>query len=152
METSSHFPDSFYRVTVKGLYVRDDTVLLIKDSTCFIGGTQVTRWELPGGGMDFGETFTDALVREVREEMGIEVTQVADKPTYMWTFKKLNSRNMEWYYILPLAFSFDVHDLTITPTSECQEARFFTKEELQKLALNDQLEEFRTMFDPKDFI
>ncbi|MDA2803327.1 (deoxy)nucleoside triphosphate pyrophosphohydrolase [Nocardiopsis suaedae] len=31
------------------------------------------RWELPGGKVDPGEAETDALVRECREELGVEV-------------------------------------------------------------------------------
>jgi 8-oxo-dGTP diphosphatase len=31
------------------------------------------KWEFPGGGVEFGETLQQAIVREVREEYGIEI-------------------------------------------------------------------------------
>ena len=31
------------------------------------------KWEFPGGGVDFGEKLKDAIVREVREEYGVEI-------------------------------------------------------------------------------
>lgn len=30
-------------------------------------------WEFPGGAVEFGETLSDALTREMREEFGIEI-------------------------------------------------------------------------------
>ena len=48
----------------------DGDVLLIRRS-------DNGRWALPGGGHDLGESISDTVVREVREETGIEV-EVAD--------------------------------------------------------------------------
>ncbi|EPD55421.1 NUDIX domain-containing protein [Streptomyces sp. HGB0020] len=49
-------------------FVRNDAgqVLMIRRS-------DNGRWALPGGGHDVGESISDTVVREVREETGIEV-------------------------------------------------------------------------------
>nr|WP_225316390.1 MULTISPECIES: NUDIX hydrolase [Haloferax] len=50
---------------VAGLSERDGSVLLVR---------QDGRWVLPGGGVESGETKTEALVREMREETGLDAT------------------------------------------------------------------------------
>ena len=38
-------------------------------------------WDLPGGGVDFNEKRSDAIIREVKEEMGIDIDVVAEMQT-----------------------------------------------------------------------
>jgi ADP-ribose pyrophosphatase YjhB (NUDIX family) len=57
------------RVAAYGLVEDGDRVLL----TRLRRGDGEGRWTLPGGGLDFGERPADAVVREVREETGLDV-------------------------------------------------------------------------------
>lgn len=50
---------------VAGLCRRDGAVLLVR---------QNGQWVLPGGGVESGESKTEALVREMREETGLDAT------------------------------------------------------------------------------
>ncbi|KAB1196002.1 MULTISPECIES: NUDIX domain-containing protein [Haloferax] len=50
---------------VAGFCDRDGSILLVR---------QDGKWVLPGGGVESGESKTDALVREIREETGLEAT------------------------------------------------------------------------------
>ncbi len=70
---------------VAGVLLRDDKILFLHRKKMPEPGT----WALPGGKIDFGETPVAALVRELREEIGIEadvgsligVTSFVDAPT-----------------------------------------------------------------------
>ena len=56
------------RIRVAAIVLNEDQVLLVKHRK---GGQ--SYWMLPGGGVDWGESLTEALVREVGEEVCIEI-------------------------------------------------------------------------------
>lgn len=59
-------PDYLFRISVKGLIVnKEGKVLVVKE-------TGRGSWDMPGGGMDHGETIKDALARELYEEVGLK--------------------------------------------------------------------------------
>jgi 8-oxo-dGTP diphosphatase len=146
MEHSIEFPDSFHRVTIKGLCVRDGKILLAHESPEVSG-----YWELPGGGLDFGEDIKTGFEREVQEEMGLIVTKMSKSPVYVWTHKYENRRNLDWYYAFVVAYRVEFENLDFTPTPECQELRFFSPEDLKNVVLAGQTNELLRIFDPKDF-
>ncbi|HEY5383393.1 MAG TPA: NUDIX hydrolase [Candidatus Paceibacterota bacterium] len=152
-QDSLDFPNAFYRVTVKGLCVRDGKILLVHDYSGHSATDPGSEWELPGGGLEFGENFQDALKREVQEEMGLKVSWIDEKPTFVWTTKHSTGRWMEWYWVCSVMFRFEVEDLNFTPSIECREIKFFSKEDLQNniADLASQVVPLAERFNPQAF-
>lgn len=143
---SKDFPDSFYRVSVKGLFVRDNKILLLKEPLELSG-----QWELPDGGLDFGEDPHRGLKREVEEELGLKVTSISKYPVYVWSAYFEHRRNIDWYYSMVLAYRIELDSLEFTATPECEDIKMCTKAELDQLDLFLQIKALREHFNPEDF-
>lgn len=68
--------DMPYGLTVRGVIKNDnDDILVVKRHPK--SRTDPEMWELPGGKVEKGEDFDVALVREIKEETGLDV-EIAD--------------------------------------------------------------------------
>lgn len=136
MEIRNHF----YRISVKALVLSEsrDKFLIVKEVD--------DRWELPGGGLDWGATPQEDLSREISEEMGVTVTWIAEHPSYFLTCQ--NSKNEFW--MANVLYEAKLESLDFTPSEECTEVRFVNAEELKKLDVHGNLKIFGEMFDPEN--
>ena len=55
-----------FQVAVRAIIKRGDQILLVSENEDY--------WVTPGGYVDKGEEITEALKREVKEELSVEVT------------------------------------------------------------------------------
>lgn len=58
----------------RAFIVRGGTVLLIRESKAYAGGTNIGKYDCPGGKLENGEDFRDALLRETLEECGLHIS------------------------------------------------------------------------------
>ncbi|NTW30536.1 MAG: NUDIX hydrolase [Candidatus Moranbacteria bacterium] len=101
-------------------------------------------WELPGGGLDFGENPQQCLAREIQEEMGLEVVHIAERPKYFLTATRRDGQG----WIANIIYEVRVADLDFVPSDECVEIRFFTAEEASMENLLPHVTEFVKLFNP----
>ena len=74
--------DIVQRIAMKAVIVnKQGQVLILREAATYGDGTQRGRYHMPGGRLEAGENFEDALRREVREETGLEVD--IDYPVYV---------------------------------------------------------------------
>jgi 8-oxo-dGTP diphosphatase len=59
-----------FNIRVYGILINDFREVLLSDETR--NGYAFTKF--PGGGLEFGEGFKDALIREFKEELNLEIT------------------------------------------------------------------------------
>ncbi|QQR64698.1 NUDIX hydrolase [Candidatus Kaiserbacteria bacterium] len=135
MEIRNHF----YRISIKALILNEsrDKFLIVKEED--------GRWELPGGGLDWGATPHQDLPREISEEMGVKVTWIAPHPSYFLTCE--NSNREIW--IANVLYETTLESLDFTPSDECTEVRFVNKDEIDGLDVHANVIILGDMFDPK---
>lgn len=84
-------------VGVYGLILNEDKVLLIKKGR----GAYTGKYDLPGGKIEFGETQTEALRREIDEETGLkcEKFELIDALSHRVQWKKENGETEDLHHL-----------------------------------------------------
>lgn len=69
-------------LSVKAMIFHDGRLLLLQKNDA----EGLHHWEFPGGGLNFKEDFEMGLLREVKEETGLDITLEA--PAGIWSYQK----------------------------------------------------------------
>ena len=75
--------DEFVQFAQKAIIIKDNKLSMIKKTTKDLNNPE--RWEIPGGRKQVGETLDEHIIREVKEEVGLDV--VPKNIFDLWEFK-----------------------------------------------------------------
>lgn len=120
-------PSPYYRVATRAIIFDDQKRMLVMEN-------QEGEIELPGGGIEFGETHPDCLKREIREELGAELVGLGP---FVCIYQGRGSRGIMY---MRIAFRAELasHDFSL---SEMKRAWFVSQPELLQLDLRPAGEE-----------
>jgi ADP-ribose pyrophosphatase YjhB (NUDIX family) len=119
--------DSLYRVAVRALIVSDNKMLAVKELD------KGDWWAIPGGGVAYGESLKDCLLREIQEEIGIVDSSVtSDFQIAHYTIGKV----VNGVPRMNIFFKVSVPENEIVKTHDVEKWGWFTKDEFMELTLN----------------
>lgn len=121
---------------VGAFVVKDGKVLLVKR----LNQPGRMKWSLPGGRVKFGERAVSAVVREVREETGLEVkvSGVVDVVDIFWT--ESDGSVLEHFVIVD--FSCELVGGSLAAGGDALEARWFGPDEVRELDMTESTKTF----------
>jgi len=127
-------------VGVGALIVHEAKLLIIKRGVKPARG----KWSIPGGAIELGERIRDALIREVKEECGLDVEVALERP--MDAIDSLimgKDGRLQYHYVL-LQFLARLKGGTLKPASDVLDAKWVPLDEVGKYDLT---KSFRSFFE-----
>jgi len=112
----------YYRLSIKALVLNKsrDKFLILKMKN--------GAWELPGGGLEWGEKPHEGLAREILEEMNVGIIKIADRPSYFLGGYQFSSAPEIWW--ANVIYETELDNLNFTPSEECVEVKYISENDL----------------------
>ena len=123
------------------IYDKDGKLLTIRRSET--APSRPLHWDLPGGDLDFGEHTTEGILREIREETGLEVQDLK----VMDVISGLNDKNE---FGVTICYVAQPKSTEVTLSYEHDDFQWVTADEFQKLEASPRnkkfVEKFKSMW------
>jgi 8-oxo-dGTP pyrophosphatase MutT (NUDIX family) len=124
------------RSSVRVVLRDDDGAVLLFRTVDPVMPETGTWWELPGGGVEPGESTTETAVREVREETGIdaEIVDPLGDVSYLYVWEGVRVRKTVTFFLMravggdPSRHDHEMEDVRWFPSSEAVRRADYTSE------------------------
>jgi ADP-ribose pyrophosphatase YjhB (NUDIX family) len=107
--------NGYYRLSVKALILdsaRTKFLLVQEDNG---------KWELPGGGLDWGESPQDGVAREIREEIGVQINPNDMEVVHVMHRKASNDERIDFFMVASKYSG----EITNMEPEKCDDLQFF---------------------------
>lgn len=124
---------------VGALIVHEGKLLIVKRGVEPSKG----KWSIPGGAVELGEKIRDALLREVKEECGLDVEIALERPMdAIDNITMSKDGRLQYHYVL-LQFLARLKGGILKPASDVLDAKWVPLDEVEKYNLT---KSFRSFF------
>lgn len=130
----------FKHLGAYGLIIKDKKIVLIKK----VGGPYNGKLDLPGGTIEWGETPEQTLIRELNEEVGIDVIKYELFDANSIIFEWIHKEELERGHHLGIFYKVLDYNNDLSENIEIDEqnddslgAKFYEIEKLRKSELSD---------------
>ena len=125
---------------VGALIVHEGKLLLVKRGVDPAKG----KWSIPGGAVELGERMRDAVIREVKEECGLDVEIALDMPLDAIDSITMSEDGRFKYHYVLLQFLVRLKGGTLRPASDVLDAKWVPFDEVKTYDLT---KSFRSFFE-----
>lgn len=103
------------------------------DALLLMKRTDTGEWSLPGGGVEPGETISEACAREFLEETGLSVRPIRLVGVYSNADRLVTYPDNAAYHMVTLHFLVQLLGGSLGKTAEASEFAFFTETQVKSL-------------------
>ena len=122
------------RIRVAGITIQGDEILLIEHTK-----KDKKYWLVPGGGVDWGESTEQALIREYKEETNLDI-EVIDFLFFSEAISPDKNKHVINLYFLVIVKN-DSEPMKIGDESNLSDLRYVSKEEIKDIKLYPNIKE-----------
>lgn len=127
-------------VGVGAVILQDGKIILVKRRA----EPGKDRWSIPGGSVHLSEKVQDATVREAKEESGLDIEIVDDRPLGVFDSIVTDERGRTKYHFTLLEFLAKPKGGSLKAAEDAADARWVPLDEVKKYDLTSS---FRTFFE-----